>query len=600
VDPTDVLPYFRFEIRSISDRPYWEAVAAAPQLAEARAKMHAALAAATSAPPIPRASEYLAARRHNDRDALDRYWQSHRGTLGAMAVARCLDGDCATGVDDRLLDWLWAALTQPSWVVSAHLPGNDLPHPARPQFDLAACEMAALLAETLVLLRPWIDNQSQTLAESIVHEIDRRVLTPFAEMPGVGWFDMDNPHWNNWTGVCAGSILAACEALAEIGQPRPAAKARALKLLGAFLYRAFTPDGECDEGVGYWAYGIGFATVGWSRLREGEFRASVDQDRFRRVIDYPRRVHLFDNTFFSGNDANLQCGPPLYATAWLAAAAAAPWVQAWTRANLVNVSLGKGTSMLLREIDAAIRLHGAPAPLPASEATRFVVDQQAVIETDSRLTVAFSGGNNAENHNHNDLGHFNVWHGKLLVVPDMGAPHYTADFFGPNRYHNLTANSRGHCCPVINGHLQRTGNDAAGVMLECDLEKRRFTIDLTAGYPPVASLRRWTRSLRRVAADTFEIEDVFDLPGGGDVESAVWSVFEPVLTSSSLHLGPVTIAFTPSTTPAVEAFSSTALMLRTPPHTLYRIALPAVATAGSPLRMTLRIKPADSQDATKP
>jgi hypothetical protein len=584
------MPYFRFEIHPITDRPFWQRVSDAPQTRDLAESVQRIAGDASVQPPIPLASEFRAAKWQNDRKKLDHHWQHNSGIFAALCVARCLDGDTAAGVDTRLLDWLWARLTQPTWVVSAHLPDNELPDPRWPQLDLAACEMAATLAEAMVLLRPWIDNQSSTLASTIVYEIDRRVLAPFTAFDKIHWADFDRPLWNNWTGVCAGTVLAACESLAEAGHPRPEARAKAIRLLDLFLKRSFTPAGECDEGIGYWSYGIGFAAIGWSRLPEADFRSGIDQARFRSVVDYPRQVHLFDDYFFSGNDANLQAGPPAFATTWLGATSGSKWLIDWMPPSFQEAQHWRALPVLLRGIDSRMRLPADRAPLPQPPAARFLADQQTAIVVDPHLTITFSGGNNDENHNHNDLGHFCIWCDRQLIVPDIGAPYYTADFFGPNRYDYLTANSRGHCCPVINGHAQRAGTAAQGVMLVCDLKQQRFTIDMTSAYPEEAGLKRWARSFQKVSNDAFEIVDQFEVDRESLIESILWSVIEPAVSCGSIRLGPVTIEISPPANASVQMYQSDELKLRTPNHPLYQISLPSTATPGQPLEMRMRVR----------
>ncbi len=102
-----------------------------------------------------------------------------RSCLGALCVRRCRTrGIDANDNDDLLMDWLWSMLNTPTWAVSAHLPGFELPEGGQHRLDLAACEQAAQLCrDAFEAARPWMDAQSVTLAKTVVYEIDRRVLT---------------------------------------------------------------------------------------------------------------------------------------------------------------------------------------------------------------------------------------------------------------------------------------------------------------------------------------------------------------------------------------------------------------------------------------
>ncbi|HLL89693.1 MAG TPA: heparinase II/III family protein, partial [Tepidisphaeraceae bacterium] len=511
-----------------------------------------------------------------------------------LAFRRCMLGIDAKDPDDLLLDWLWAFLNHPTWVVSAHLPGNDLPAGGGPQLDLAACEMAGNFAELREALKPWMDSVSDTLADTIVYEIDRRVLAPFVNSDAAWWFDPQHQEPNNWTGVCGGTILCACESLAAQGLPRPAARERARAAVRRFVDRSFTPGGECDEGLLYWTYGVGYACMGLSRLSFEELADTVDYERFRLITDYPARAHLFGDTFFSGNDAGLTARNPLFVTHWLGRATDnaflrrwPPYIDDWNARNfMTNVRMALASAG--GTDDAPLGAAATPAPAPA----RLLKDQQAgLFSTTSpagRAVVAcLSGGHNDERHNHNDLGTFLLFVDGKTIVPDIGAPHYSADFFGPKRYTYLSASSRGHCSPVVNGHVQRPGGPAvAGCkILAWDPAPTggRLSIDATAAYPPAAKLESWTRQMV-VDRGTVTLADAFRTAGPGTVEHVVWSEIEPTIRGREAKLGPATMTISPGATLTSERIDPQAHNLRDykPGQWLYRLtATYATAADGS-------------------
>lgn len=588
MNPGVTLPsYQRYTPHSILHRDYWDRVASSSATQSIFEKVKELSDESNATPAHPRASDFLAAKRFNDRSRVDRYWQHTRTILGHLVVQRCIDGDIGSGVDDTLLDWLWSFLTAPTWVVSAHIPGNELPFTGGPQLDLAACEMAANLAESLEMLKPWIDNQSCNLAPSIVYEIDRRVLKPFVDVESQWWYDPATAH-NNWTGVCAGTILAACESLAAIGHPRPEAREKAIRVLNLFLEKAFTPAGECDEGVGYWSYGVGFACLGWSRLSETEFRAKVNVDRLRQVADYPRQVHLFENTFFSGNDATYHAVAPVFATRWLAGATGVAWLIEWERAATQLAWNIRNPCVTARAIAAKLESDDQPPRFEISEPVRFIPDQQVAILTTDRLVAYLSGGHNAESHNHNDLGQFGVFCDRELIIIDLGAPYYTSDFFGSKRYTYLSASSRGHCVPIINGQEQIAGRDAAGKVVEIDPTARRFAVDLTAAYPAEAKLSRWVRTMA-AEGDSVRIVDEFATSNAGEIESVIWSRVEPARSGPTLRLKNLTLRVQPECEWIVEAVDPASHKLREFTQTLYRISYKLRTGANAPLRTSIML-----------
>ena len=523
----------QFRIPPLTDRDFWGEVAVSPIYEPLRTPMRNILENTARYPSMPRATDYLAAKRSNDRGRVDRVWQEERSRLAALALNRCLRGVEEDDPDDRLLDWLWEFVTQPSWVVSAHLPGNDLPTSGDPQLDLAACEMAMEIAEMREALLPWMDSISRTLSESIVREIDRRVLEPYANGAYVWWDDAQRREVNNWAGVCAGSILAACESLAAQGFERPKARTRALDGLKIFLENGFTPDGECDEGIGYWNYGVGYACNGLQRLSDAALGEMVNLDRLKRVADYPRRVHLFGDTFFAGNDSSLHSSAPLFFVPWLARVCESGWLAAWAAKSGVPGARG------FAPINRLIRALASPSSIRGQaieeEFPRLLQDQQTgffkVETTKGAIIACLSGGNNAERHNHNDLGHFLVAVNEKILVPDLGAPRYTADFFGPNRYQSLPASSLGHNCPIINGYPQRDGKDAAGEILSWSNDRSHplLSLQLSAAYPIECGIQSWRRTMEGFESSVI-ISDDFSVNPNGKIAHVVWFTEKPVIS----------------------------------------------------------------------
>lgn len=528
--------------------------------------------AAPPTPTLPLASDYLAAKRFNDRGRLDRVWRGGRAVLGALALRRAVRGPDPADPDDRLLDWFWAFLHQPTWVVSAHLPGHDLPASGAPQLDLAACEMAMFMAEIREVLLPWITTVSGTLADSIIFEIDRRVLTPFGQGAEVWWHPSPNQPprlQNNWTGVCAGSILAACESLAAQGHPRPKARARAIEALKFFFNVGFTPSGECDEGLDYWSYGVGVACLGLSRMPVDEVLATFDMERLRQIADYPRRAHLFGDVFHYGNDASAHVKPWHAIVPWLGAITGNEWLLRWAAQNTRGSRDSFGSVWRTLAVpDAALPDPETSGPLSSPEPATYLADQEVAIlrspTPKGMLLALLSGGHNGERHNHNDVGHFMVALGEEIVIPDLGNMHYTTDFFGPRRYTYLAASSRGHNCPLVNGQEQRTGAEARATVLAWDAQAGVFSIEASAAYPAEAGLSRWVRTLRR-DGEGYVLIDEYETKGPGvEVGHVVWGIEPPsTATNDAVTMGNIALTLEPAAaTHGVESHSSASLMLR--------------------------------------
>ncbi len=538
----------QFVPHSILDRAFWEGVRDTAALAPLFEGIERQAAQADLHPAPPLATDFLAAKRSNNRGILDRWWREGRSTLAALAVRRLVRGIEAGDDDDRLLNHLWVQATQPTWVVSAHLPGFDLPETNRVTIDLAAAELAAELAEMCETLRPWMESLSGTLYSRVLHEIDARVLGPFADGPPLHW----ESGGSNWAGVCAGSILTACLSFEAMGRPRPQAKARALAVLDRYLQSGFTEHGECDEGIGYWGYGLSLAVGGWMRLTPTKYAASVNHERLRQIGDYPRRAHLFGDTFFAGNDADMCVNCPAWLAEALARSEGLNWLTAWANLSGPPRSLGAFTSAL--RVLASPTASGDAALTPPPGAFYLPDQQTAVLRGDTpggELIGILSGGHNGELHNHNDVGQFLMIFNEDTIIPDLGNRHYTADFFGPKRYNYLAASSRGHNCPMVGGFEQKAGKEAGATVREWDAAAGHLALEASAAYPPAVGLTEWVRALRRVdggqAGAAMVISDDFTTRHSGrTIVSRVWST-RPIETLGlgQFRLGPLTLAVTP-------------------------------------------------------
>jgi hypothetical protein len=593
------LDYFQYQPHSIIDRPFWEAAKLDDRFTGLREAVQAVVETAPARPPIPLASDFMAAHWHNDRARVDEHWQKNRRLLSYLIVNRCLKGIEKDDRDERLLDWLWSFTTEPIWTVSAHVPGRSIPDLSRGMLDLASTEMAALLAETVEVLQPWMDTISPQLAPSILHEIERKILIPFVgNFQQFGWANLDNPHVNNWTGVCAGSILAACRAMTNLGRPHPEAEKMAIELLRVFWQRGFTADGECDEGIGYWIYGVAFACYGMSRLSEAEFRANFDVARVAQVASYPRRAHLTGIAFFNGNDSNMIAGQPVYLTPWLAAATGEDWLLQWpTAPDLKGKELTApewkrpvdSGQQHFRHVGQILRLLARPrlerikpAETSADAPPALLTDQQTgIVRTATPagpMIVCLSGGSNAERHNHNDVGHFLVFLNGTQRVVDLGAPHYVSDFFSAKRYTYMPARSRGHNVPVINGQEQYAGGETYGKILKWKPEtgSTLLSLELAAAYPAEAKLKSWVRTLRQRgdAKLPFALEDQYlTAEPGVSIAHAWWTVDRPeFLAADRVRMGQLVFHLTRPLSVQSEEFTAEAMNLREfVGQTLYRV-----------------------------
>lgn len=111
------------------------------------------------------------------------------------------------------------------------------------------------------------------------------------------------------------------------------------------------------------------------------------------------------------------------------------------------------------------------------------------------MGATLKGGNNAEQHNHNDIGSYTIVVGNELLTGDVGLATYTPKYFGKERYNLFkTTASYGHNVPLINGVQQHFGKDAQAKITQTHFtaDKDVLTMDIASAYklPELKKLER--------------------------------------------------------------------------------------------------------------
>jgi len=475
-----------------TDRAAWGKLAATPD-----AQKVIAQAEALSKAPIPAQPDdlYLEYSRTGNRT----HWQAvagqRRGRLATLTLAECLENK------GRFLPALNAIIealcAEPSWTLPAHDGALKNFHGTARDIDLGSSALAWDLAETDALLGDLLAPETR---QKLQENVRRRVLTPFRdEIEGKKGADWWLTGTNNWNAVCLAGVVGAALAELPTREERTLYAAAGEKYIHSFL-SGFTADGYCSEGLGYWDYGFGRFTL----LSETLSRATGDRldllalPESQAPARFPARIQIINGV------------SPAFADCAVDARPAAPVMR------LLNGRLGLGLPQyagpepgLVTGALAETLIFNFPRTPPAKAAAdqsltaprlRDWFDRAGILVarpapgTPCRLGVALKGGNNAENHNHDDVGSYVVVVGDRPILLDPGGETYTARTFGPHRYDSKLLNSWGHAVPFVAGKLQREGADAHGQVLRTEFLPTQDTLemDIASAYavPALKSLRR--------------------------------------------------------------------------------------------------------------
>lgn len=409
----------------------------------------------------------------------ERVYFEKRRRLNTFAFLSLLEPESAV-YEAALRDAVWAICSELTWCLPAHV---EAKRPVSETIDLFSAETGFALAELSLLLGSRLP---ELLRVRIAELVDERLFQPFLENGPYHWEELTN----NWSAVCAGSIGSA--ALLLMTEPQDFARlARILekteRSMGFYL-QGFGEDGGCPEGLGYWNYGFGYF-VYYADLLLKRSRGQRDwfsEDKVRRIAEFQQKCFLGGRLVANFSDAlpygSVQPGLSHYLAERYEEVEAPPvLLYADYREDHCSRWAPALRNLIWRDRTAA-------GPAEWRDGDFWFEDAGWLI---SRITAAgdtfgfaAKGGHNGESHNHNDLGHFMLAGGGAFFLSDLGCGEYTRDYFGEGRYRYDCNGSQGHSVPIINGCLQREGQERAASKLRCDMtaEACEFALELSSAY----------------------------------------------------------------------------------------------------------------------
>jgi hypothetical protein len=329
----------------------------------------------------------------------------------------------------------------------------------------------------------------------------------------------------NHNQVCNAGLVSAALALAD---EEPALARRVIagaRVSMSYALSAYAPDGAFPEGPGYWTYGTTYSVITFAELESalGTDLGLSAAPGFDHTINYYEAVQGPSGPVFNYADStdDLQNSP---ARAWLAERYLVPAAVRDTRALLADSLKSSPITKFDRAnqglvVNRFFALHAvwfprgpgtvdSPSDLPLDFHFRGVADI-AVFRSawnDPRaIFVGFKAGENADHHNHLDLGSFVLdadgqrW--AMDLGPDSPSDSYDLPGYFDNKQQRWTyfrANNHSHNT-VTPGDTLQSRNIVAPIVAFGTAPGRGFAVaDLTPAYPAEAvSLRRGIALLDR-------------------------------------------------------------------------------------------------------
>jgi hypothetical protein len=497
-------------------------------------------------------------------------WErEYRTTRAAIMAAATLDPAWIDETADGVVllceqsTWCWPAHDD---TFTRH--GSVLPTVTDPYLDLGAGELAMQLTWIDHLLGAPFDDRLPGLRERIRHEVDRRVLTPFEERRDWHWLGLDG-HLHNWSPWIHGNVLVAALRLTDgarrdhlvrliiDGLDRYAASIPAdgaidegysywwngaCRLLEAFHLLAYASRGALGDATRWPALR---ATVSFPHrmhlggdwylnFADGPARPWRSQpwDALHRVArlfgDREAERHAAAYRTPAGPAADVAQGIGRFAQAitdpsWLTAAPDSPSPDpaphdpashdpashdpaSHDPASQDSASQDSAARDSAAQDSAARDRGSADGGRGGAARVDWFASTQVFVARGERLTLAFKGGHNDENHNHNDVGGVVVALGGVPVLVDPGRPTYTRQTFSADRYQIWTMRSSWHNTPTIGGVEQSAGRRFAA--RDVEVGDDFVSAELATAYA-IESPQSWRRTAR-LADDVVLISDAWE------------------------------------------------------------------------------------------
>ncbi|SEA04289.1 Heparinase II/III-like protein [Lachnospiraceae bacterium NK3A20] len=496
------------------------------------------------------ASDYMEFSENGNRVHFEEKYFRRRRMLTALVMAECAE---AKGrFTPKIIDGLYLILEETGWCLPAHNSyqrdgeHHILQDHVRPVIDLFAGETAAILGVAEYLLRPELCMVSPFISSYINEEIRRRIVTPYLSRHF--WWMGGEGQMLNWTPWITQNVLLAVftrqDGVVTADEKESILRQAALSV--DYFLDEYGDDGCCSEGAQYFSH-AGLCLFGCLHLMQqlvkcdGSARQDGKQDStgvgsalrkqqappqsvrqpdvfsvpvVRNIASYIVNMYVGDQYYINFADCSPFPGRRsardyLFARATgnrvMAAFAADDYRrQSWEERiapeeeNLWYHVLG---AFAHGDMMTEAALQAAPEDV-WYESNGLMIARAA--GNGSRYCLAAKAGNNADSHNHNDVGSVILYKNECPYLIDLGVETYTAKTFSKNRYDIWTMQSQYHNLPGFidisgSAHLvmQHDGEEYAAANVRCTLSDTEcvLTEDIAPAYPD-ERVRHYVRTVR--------------------------------------------------------------------------------------------------------
>ena len=410
-----------------------------------------------------------------------------------------------------------------TWALPAHM-AKENPHPER-VIDLFSAETAQALSEICAIVG---DALPKRIISAVRRELMRRIILPFEE-ESFAWESFTH----NWAAVCGGAV--GMTFLYMFPERFARSERRIINALENYI-SGFGSDGISPEGLGYWTYGFWYYT-GFADLYKKKCGVDILKgEKIKNIAMCQQNLFLKGKTVVSYSD----CGR----TENFSLALAHYYRHIFPRdIKLISTIVSDGVDNCYRFLIALrsmLWIDGALLGIKESAPQEsYFADSEWYVNRKKDFAFSAKGGNNAESHNHNDIGSFIIADDSGQLLADYGSGEYTHDYFTEKRYEYLCTSSRGHSVPIIDGKYQSDGKRFKANVIKSGGGK--FEADISGAYD-IEELKELKRSFTVYDGGVL-MEDSFTFSGSAEhkITERFVSVKKPEASGGAVRIGNMVI-----------------------------------------------------------
>lgn len=488
------------------------------------------------------------------------YFQ-RRSNLVKLVMAECMAN--SGNYIPIIADYIWAICEESAWQLPAHnnyerdAPTFPLPNTSKPVIDLFSAETGALLATVKYLLAKPLNEYAPQITTRISKEIETRLLTPWRKTH-FWWMGNEKDPMCNWTPWCTQNLLI-CTAILY---PKNSTKIRnavkqAAYSLDCFL-KDYGTDGCCSEGAQYYSHaGLALyqALEILCTLAPGVFDTVWQQEKIKNIANYILNVHVSGEYYLNFADCSPKAGYRGAQEYLFAKRVNSPTLQAFAAQDFIanpdpfhlqatdpsecsNLYCAIQTAFTQQEIITFVEKecsHKNSQSKPAPSDIWYASNGLNILHR-GIYTAGIKAGNNADSHNHNDVGSVTLYKDGEPFLIDIGVETYTKKTFSPKRYEIWTMQSAWHNLPTFideNGqeYQQIAGEQYAASQVNLLQNGLQMNLALAYGNVPKLSFYKRTAIL---TANGLTLQDETDYPY--TVMLSLLSVAKPKFQKNHIQL----------------------------------------------------------------